>query len=116
MTLPEHFENKRLYHCFAVIVLVAICSLTVNLVTRYYSPALGTPSQTVKAVRTNTSADASRQRLAKDGAHWLPPTAYIDIRRVPTFYPRVAPAGPLVTSLFSEQNLYNRPPPSVESL
>ncbi|HWW13720.1 MAG TPA: hypothetical protein VN310_03575 [Candidatus Dormibacteraeota bacterium] len=113
MSAIRHSDNRPHRHWCAVVVLVAVCSLTVSVATRYCSP-LGTSSLTMKTVQTHTSPDAKRQRLTKNAANWVPPVVCFDILQSPSSYPRIAPAAPPIPSLFFEENLYNRPPPSSE--
>ena len=115
MSPLSHFEAQRRKSWCALVVLVAVCSLTVSVATRY-SSRWEASSPTVKTVQTHTSPDVKRQRLAKNAATWIPPVARFDILRAPIFYPRITPAGPPVPSLLFEESLYNRPPPSSQSL
>jgi hypothetical protein len=95
----------------ALIVLMAVCSLTVSVATRYSTPSTG-QSPTVKTLRTQVSPEGLRQRLAQDAVTWMPPVVLLSVLEAPSFYPRTAPAGPPVPSLLLEESLYNRPPPS----
>jgi|SRR5271165_6036421 len=110
----SHFEDRRRQGWCAAVVLVAVCSLIVSLATRY-SYTCDAPT-TVKAVQIHKSPEAKRQRLAKDAADWMPPMIYFSVLQSPSSYPRIAPAGPPVPGLLFEESLYNRPPPSSESL
>jgi hypothetical protein len=96
-----------------VVVLVAVFSLTLSVATRYSSP-YAAPLLTVKTLQNHTYPEAKRQRLAKDAADWVPPVTCIDGLCEPNYYPRIAPAGPPIPTLVLEDNLYNRPPPSLE--
>jgi hypothetical protein len=98
----------------AVLILVAVCSLTISLATRYNDCA-STPSISVKYVTIHSSAQ-KRQHLDKDAARWVTPVERFAILEVSTFYPRFAPSGPPVHALLLDQSLYNRPPPSPASL
>ncbi len=115
MSALRHFEGRWHRAWCGLVVLVAVCSLTVSVATRYSSP-LNPSSPAVKTVRTHTTPDAKRQRLAKNAADWAPPLVCFDALRSPSSYPRIAPAGPPIPSLLLEQSLYNRPPPSSEFL
>ncbi len=114
MSSLRHFEGRRHRTWCALVVLAAVCSLTVNVATRYSSP-LNPSSPTVKTVRTHTAPDAKRQRLAKNAADWAPPVVCFDVLRSPRSYPRISPAGPPIPNLLLEESLYNRPPPFSES-
>jgi hypothetical protein len=82
---------------------------------RYSSP-LSTSSQTFKSIRAHTNAAAKKQRLAKDAADWMPPVYQADILPLPAFSLAVASPAPVTFPVFTDQNLYNRPPPSPTTL
>lgn len=111
MSSLKHFEMRRRTRLCAVVVLVAAFSLAVNVATRYCSPA-GSSSYAVRTAVKYVSADAHRQRLAKDAAIWITPVICSTLLHAPTSYPRIAAAGPLIPSLPFPEALYNRPPPS----
>jgi len=111
MPASSHLEDQRHRTWCAVVVLVAVCSLTLSVATRYSAP-LAAFSTGVRVVQTHTSPEASRQRLNKDAAKWIPPVVCIGVLQAPTSYPRVAPAAPPIRTLLLEENLYRRPPPS----
>ena len=89
------------------VVAVVIVVLTGTLATRVFH---GTFDQS-QCVRSST-AQAMRQHLNRDALGWSAPVVHYAVLDTPTFYPRVAPAGPPVRALLIEENLYNRPPPS----
>ena len=95
----------------AAIVLVAVCSLTVSLATRYYSPS-DDSSPIVKVFQSNVAPDAKRQRLTKNAANWMPPILSFTVFQIPSSYYRIVPPRPPVRSLIFDQSLYNRPPPA----
>jgi len=111
MSPLRHCEYRRHRTWCALVVLLAVCSLTVSVATRYSSSS-DPSSPTVKTVQTHTTPDAKRQRLAKNAATWVPPLVCFDVLRSPSSYPRIAPAEPPIRSFLLEENLYNRPPPS----
>jgi hypothetical protein len=115
MLLLSHFEDRRRRWWCAVVVLVAVCSLIVSVATRY-SSTFDASSTAVNAGQIHTSPEAKRQHLAKDAANWLPPVICFSVLQSPSSYPRIAPAGPPIPGLVLEESLYNRPPPSFESL
>jgi hypothetical protein len=115
MSQTRHLEKGRHRNFCALVVLVAVFSLTVNVATRYSSPC-NDSSRLVKTFQTQTSTDAKRQRLAKNAANWMPSVVCFDVLRAPAFYPRIAPQSPPVSSLLFEPSLYNRPPPSSKFL
>ena len=119
-TVPEmsqlrHFEDQRRRSWCAVVVLAAVCSLTVSVATRYSSSwDVATPK--VKTVEAHPTPEAKRQRLDKDAANWVPPLVGFDVLQSPGSYPRTAPAEPPAQNLLLEESLFNRPPPSSEFL
>jgi hypothetical protein len=86
--------------------LLVTFSLTVSLATRtfHFKVRHGTSVQSV-------SSTATRQHLDKDAARWPAPVQTFAMLDSPTFYPRVAPAGPPLPGLLFDESFYNRPPP-----
>jgi|SRR5271170_3165945 len=107
----RHFVDQRRKNWCAVIILLAVCSLTMSLATRY-GALWGDSSHAVRTVHTHGSLDAKRQRLTKNAATWLPPVFSFTVLEDPGFYPSISPAGPAAPTLLFEENLFNRPPPS----
>ena len=58
------------------------------------------------------AAQAMRQHMDRLAVLWSPPIQIFTTLHSPTFYPRVAPAGPPLGVLLLDESLYNRPPPS----
>jgi hypothetical protein len=111
----NNIEDVRCRLLHSVIVVIAVCALTVSVATRYcYAGSSSAYATTI--LHKHSSPQTARQRLSKDAATWIPPIFFPAILRAATFYPRVAPAGPPVLGLFFEKSLYNRPPPSSASL
>lgn len=110
MSTREHVEKLSLRKWCSTIVLVAICSLTVSLLTRYCAP-LGVSSQAVKSVHVHAAPGAKKQHLAKDAADWIPPVTSIHLL-IPSSCPAITVVTAPRLSRVSEQNVYNRPPPS----
>lgn len=102
-------KNRKPTALLGALVLLSVCSLTARLATRYYFPADGS-IQSVKVAKVH-APDAKRQRLNKNAADWHPPVFNFTQLQSPSYYPRVAPAGPPIPGLFLEESLYNRPPP-----
>jgi len=99
-----------------VLILIAVCALTVSVTTRYSSP-VGVSAHAITTRHKHSSHEISRQRLTKDAATWMPALASSVMLQAPTFSPRVAPAGPSIsTSLLLDKSLYIRPPPTSKSL
>ena len=90
-----------------IVVMLAICGLTVSLATRTFRLKV---SHTISV--TSGDAQAMRQHMDRDAARWVPPVPVFTVLYVPTFYPYVAPAGPPLASVLFDKSLYNRPPPS----
>ena len=86
---------------------VVVCSLVLTLATRTFG-ATTSFSTTVQS----SSLQAVRQHMDRDAIRWAVPVATLAVAQAPTFYPRVAPAGPSLPTLLLEENLYNRPPPT----
>jgi len=107
-------ENSRRGRWSALVVLVAVCALTISVATRYSSG--GVPAYGVRTAHRHPAPEPSRQRLTKNTNNWIPPVVRIVVLQAPTSYPRIAPAGPPIPSLVLEKSLYNRPPPSSEFL
>ena len=113
---PEMFtltnlEGSRCKRWSALVVLFAVCSLTVSVATRY-TCSRETSENRVASVHKHTSPDLGRQRLIKDAACWMPPVVRSVVLQAPSSYPNIAPAGPPMPSALLEESLYNRPPPS----
>jgi hypothetical protein len=89
-----------------VLVCVVMFSLVLTLATRTFC---GTTPHSL-AVQSS-SPQGMRQHMDRDAVRWAAPVAKIVVSQAPTFYPRVAPAGPPHPTLLLEENLYNRPPP-----
>jgi|ERR1700722_1452612 len=87
---------------------VVMFSLVLTLATRTFHDTNSSLSTTVQS----NSPQAMRQHMDRDAVRWAAPIATIAVAQAPTFYPRVAPAGPPLPTLLLEENLYNRPPPT----
>ena len=86
---------------------VVMFSLVITLATRTFRVAVP-HSATVQS----NSPQAMRQHMDRDAVRWAVPVAKITVAPVPTFYPRVALAGPPVPTFLVEENVYTRPPPT----
>jgi hypothetical protein len=95
-----------------VIVLVAVCALTVSVATRYTSAG---PCGKTVTVEKSQSWSPGLQRLLNDAAAWIPPFVDTAIFHDPSCYPHVVESGPTLVTVLLEKNLYNRPPPAVLS-
>jgi hypothetical protein len=97
-----------------IFVLAVVCSLAVNVATRY---SVSTSSHTdISAKRvTIHSQDQKRQHLDKTTTTPIETVSrLLAVLQVSNFYPRFAPGGPPVHNLLLDTSLYNRPPPSSE--
>ena len=106
-----NLEDSRCRRWCAAIVLFAVWSLTVSVATRYTFLRVASDNR-VTTVQKHVSLEPGRQRLMKNAATWMPPVVCTTVLQAPSSYPRISPAGPPIPSLFFEQSLYNRPPPS----
>lgn len=95
----------------ALVVIVAVCALTVSLATRFVffdnPPMLG-----VTTVHHHVSAPPSRQRLIGTATAWNAPLTRTSLLDSTCSYRRMAPTGPRMLCILFEKSLYNRPPPS----
>jgi hypothetical protein len=92
------------------IVLLAVCTLTISVATRY-SLSPGPTDQTRILIEKHHSVTPGLQRLLNNAATWIPPLAEAAIFYDPGQHPHIAPSDPPVSSVLLEKNLYNRPPP-----
>jgi hypothetical protein len=98
----------------AVVVVLAVCALTVKLATRFsLFDSVATPA--VTTAQQHVSPAPNRQRLMSTAA-WNAPLIRASLLDSTSSYPRIAPAGPPMLNVLFEQSLYNRPPPAVASL
>ena len=106
-----HPGRKR--WCTAI-VLIAVCALTVSVATRYDSPVASDAK--VSILQSQTAWEPGIQRLLNNAATWVPPVIISVLLQDPGFYPHVAPSRPIFRSVLLESDLYNRPPPTRNSL
>jgi len=99
-----NYQHPRWY---VLVIVLAICGLTVSLATRTFR--LMVPQG---ATAQSADSHAMRQHLDRDAAQWAPPVPVLGTLQAPVFYPRVAPAGPPIPSVLFDESLSNRPPPS----
>lgn len=94
----------------ALVVVIAVCALTVKLTTRFASfDCTSTPA--VTTVQPHVSPSPNRQRLMNTATAWNAPLIRPSLLDSTSSYPRIAPAGPPMPSVLVEESLYNRPPP-----
>src|SRR5580658_4578554 len=110
MQTPTNRTYQRHGSWCALVVLLAVCSLTINVTTRYCSTESALAS--ASGLHKYSSPEASRQRLTKDAATWIPPVVRALVLPASSFSLQVAPASPPLPALLLEISLHNRPPPS----
>lgn len=89
-----------------LLIVVAVAGLSCSLATRTFRLSFSHGT-----VVRSAEAQAMRQHLDRDAARWVPPVQVSITLDAPTFYPRIAPAGPPLPGLVLDEPLYNRPPP-----
>jgi hypothetical protein len=94
----------------ALVVVIAVCALTVKLATRFTSFEPDSPAA-ITTVHQHLSSAPNRQRLIGTATAWTPPVSHASLLDSTSSYPRIAPAGPPIPTVLFEQSLYNRPPP-----
>lgn len=102
---PESASRRKKHWCWTVIVL-AIVGLTASLATRTFRLKILSGVSAYSA-----ASDGMRQHLDRDAIRWLPPVSICIQLEAPRFYPRLAPAAPILPGLIFEESLYVRPPP-----
>jgi len=96
------------------IVLIAICALTVSVATRYGSPVASDAK--VSVLQSQSSWEPGIQRLLNNAASWIPPVIISVLLQDPGYFPHVAPSRPIFRSVLLESDLFNRPPPTRNSV
>jgi len=109
-TNPNGSGTKR---CWALVVLLAVCSLAVSVATRYTSDPTDSGGATT-TVERHVTPEPGRPRLLQNAATWIPPLICSVVFQIPLSYSRIIPVGPQIPNLVLEENLYNRPPPSLQ--
>ena len=92
-----------------VLTLGAVLSLAINVAIRYTTITPHEISGTKST--TSQSLDVQRQHLLNDGLHWSVPTAKFVLFGPPRLSGAVFSFIPLVPGIYSEESLYERPPP-----
>ena len=92
------------------LILGAALSLAISLITRYSTVQL--PEAHATKTAASQSLDAQRQHLLNDGANWSAPAATFVLLEAQGAFARVPSSIPRTVRLYSENCLYNRPPPS----
>src|SRR5277367_5134547 len=104
------FQKQTGNHWCALVVLLAICSLTISVATRYNAPP-NISSPVVKTFDTHAS-EATRQHLAKDSLCWVPPVFTFAAPQTVSFNLSIRLEVLPPSNLFFAENIFSRPPPS----
>ncbi len=110
MQRSANFDLKRRAWWCAPVILLAVCSLTISVATRYCSPE-GIATYASKTLHKHSPIEKALQRLNKEAANWIPPVVHTVVLHAPSSYPRIAPSGPPMPTVLFDESLYNRPPP-----
>ena len=110
MSLSNRDSGRCARWC-ALVVLLAVCSLTISVATRYSSPENVSNSIT-QSLHKQTSEEPSRQRLTNDATTWVPPRDVCTVLYAPAPYLPLPLTDPDVPSPAFVSSLYYRPPPS----
>lgn len=94
----------------ALVVFLAITSLTISVATRYCSPQ--NASYSARTLHKHSSPEQVRQRLTKSATNWMPQFMQSGVLPASAEHSSIFIAGPTVSTFFLEASLYNRPPPS----
>ena len=120
MMLPENWRADG-HGWRAVLVVAAICSLTVSLATRFSVPVTsqvsaidsqvhGIRSHAIKSIDSR-SADPNGQRLDRDSARFAAPVASCTVLETAVLYLHAVPSEPIRSNHILSLIFYNRPPP-----
>jgi hypothetical protein len=93
-----------------VLIVIAICSLTLSVATRFWSPCTS-QSYIVKSLGRRP-AQPARQHLDRDASKWIAPNPDLSLIEPGTIEIRSVPASPQLPKHLFIDSLYNRPPPS----
>lgn len=106
----NNLELRRGQRWWVAVVLMAVCSITVSVATRYCVPGKATDSKVI-TVRNHVDSEPVRQRLLNNAASWMPPVVGSAILQEKKTLARVVWIDPPAPGLFFEESLSNRPPP-----
>jgi hypothetical protein len=107
----KDLQRDQRHRCWGVLViLIAVCSLTISVATRY-SSSEGTSVSKSATLQKYRSPQARRQHLTKAAASWGPPVIDAVILKPANSYPRVVLSVPPVAGALFANALFNRPPP-----
>jgi hypothetical protein len=113
----NNLELRRNKRWWIAVVLVAVCSITISVATRYSVPGKAADAK-VTTVRNHLDLDTKqvRQRLLNNAASWMPPVDGSAILQQNESFAVPVSTGPPTLRLLLEQNLFNRPPPAISFL
>lgn len=110
VSLMGHFGARvRQSRWRTLLILLAICCIAFSVATRYV--VVGSNSAETSCVKCQ-SLDAKRQHLLSDGLQWTAPAAILVFFVAPKPSARIIQTALPFHELYSEDWLYNRPPPS----
>ncbi len=108
MQLARHLGAAKWRYA---LILLAICSLTLSLATRF-SVQSSSQSHSTKTV-DRRSAEPKQQHLDRDATHWVVSTAYLGFVEPSATGLPLDLVGPPLPRVLLGNSLYNRPPPAV---
>lgn len=106
----NNLEPRRSKRWWVAVALLAVCSITVSVATRYSVPGKASDSK-VTTVRNHVDIEPIRQRLLNNAASWMPPVVGSAILAHKETLHRVLWIDPPAPRVFFEESLSNRPPP-----
>src|SRR5258708_22652985 len=114
MNLPGNFHTApRLTSLWrSVLIVSAVCFLTINVVTRYSMAGYDISNVKTARVAKVSPQESQRQRLLGNGLHWVSPAAASSLFQPPRVSVPAVSAVFVAINLESESWLYKRPPPS----
>lgn len=107
----NNLEARRSQRWWVAVVLLAVCSITVSVATRYSVPGRASDSK-VTTVRNHVDIEPIRQRLLNNAASWMPPVVGSAILQHKATFSRLVWIDAPAPRVFFEESLSNRPPPS----
>lgn len=109
-TLTHSAVRRRRWQ--RALIAIAICSLTLSVATRFWTP-LSSQSHIVKSI-DRRPGEPKRQHLDRDATRWVAPRDTFSMIEPGAIEIRLPAAGPLLPKHVFTDSLYNRPPPSSE--
>jgi hypothetical protein len=94
-----------------VVIAVAICSLTVSLATRFYTP-FSSSIHSARAVERR-AAQPTRQHLDRDATNWTAPVATFTLLEPVKVLGCVTATESVLPNQVFDESLCNRPPPEL---